>query len=75
MTSQNIKNDVEIKMADTIAKYFEANLILIHVSTPIGVQEKRIYHECEVLIIQELSHDSIAHLNCALPITKIRAVA
>ena len=24
---------------------------------------------------QELSHDSIARLNCALPITKIRAVA
>ena len=37
MTSQN---DVEIKMADTNAKYFEVNLILIHVSTPIGVQEK-----------------------------------
>ena len=31
---------VEIKMANANAKYFKVNLILIHVSTPIGVQEK-----------------------------------
>ena len=47
MTSQN---DIEIKMAEANAKYFKVDLILINMLTPIDVQEKRIYHECEVLI-------------------------
>ena len=40
MTSQTSQNYVKIKMADANAKYFKVNLILIHVSPPIGVQEK-----------------------------------
>ena len=42
MPSQKKKkhNDVDIKMADANTKHFKVNLILIHVSTPIGVQEK-----------------------------------
>ena len=37
MTSQN---DVKIIVADGNTKYSKVNLILIYVSTPIGVQEK-----------------------------------
>ena len=38
MMSQNIKNGAEIKMAD--ANALKVNLSLIHMSTPIDVQEK-----------------------------------
>ena len=40
VVKHDITKYVEINIADVIAKYFKVNLLLIHVSTPIGVQEK-----------------------------------